>query len=58
MPILRPIIVALLPLARWCARGLCAINNTTVATGGSPKTLRSEVFNVAAGYLYEPPKGS
>jgi hypothetical protein len=29
-------------------------NNTTVASSGSPVTLRSESFNVAAGYRYYP----
>ena len=60
MPILRPIIVALVPfiLAIAYFRGnviggalavssVCAINNTTVTTGGSPATVRSEVFSVA-----------
>lgn len=31
------------------------INNTTVATSGSPVTLRAETWNEAAGWAYEPP---
>lgn len=32
-----------------------AVNNTTPASGGSPITLISDTFNVAAGWVYNPP---
>lgn len=34
-----------------------ARNNTTVATGGSPVTVRGDVFNVMAGWRYYPTPG-
>jgi hypothetical protein len=31
------------------------VNNTTIASGGSPKVLLADVMNVQAGYWYYPP---
>jgi hypothetical protein len=33
---------------------VCATNNTTLATGGSPLTMIADVMNVMAGWLYQP----
>lgn len=34
--------------------GTCEINNTTVATGGTPQTVHATAFNVRAGHVWIP----
>lgn len=38
------------------AETVVEVNNTTIASGGSPVTVLSDTWNIQAGWIYAPPK--